>query len=492
MSLHDRTVSGILWNVSARIGQEGTGFLTTLVLARLLSPDAFGLLGMVIVFTGFISMFQNLGLGPSIIQDREISQEQLSGIFWLNMGFSALLAILTIGGAPLVSSFYNEPSITIIVMALTLNFPLSALAMVPDALLKKHMAFRKLAIIQNMATAVGSVVGITAAFTGMGVWALVWQGISHNFTKTLLEWIVVSWKPAWTLPYRKLKKQLQFGINLQAGSLLNYGSRNADDLLIGKVAGAGALGLYQMAYRLMLWPLQKVSGVVGEVMFPALSTIKNDKERVKRVFLRATRSIGFVTFPMVLGLWVIAPSAVYAVLGEKWAGVIPIFRVLCILGLTQSVATSTGWIFLSQGRTDIRLKLQIAFSALFIASFFIGIKWGAMGVAVCYTVASLLATPVQFQVAGRLINMTFRDVVHAVAGIFGCAAGMSALVFGLGYALPANWPHWAYPAVQVPFGIVVYAAFVQIFDLAAYHDLRGLLKEQRQQHQNRRKAVEAV
>ncbi|GBE06031.1 lipopolysaccharide biosynthesis protein WzxC [bacterium BMS3Abin10] len=487
MSLQDKTVSGILWSALARIGQEGMGFLTTLVLARLLSPDAFGLLGMVIVFTGFISMFQNLGLGPSIIQDREISQEQLSGIFWLNIGFSTLLALLTIGSAPLVSIFFNEPSITFIMMVLALNFPLSALAMVPDALLKKRMAFKKLAVIRNIATAVGSAVGITTAFMGMGVWALVWQGISHTFTKTLLEWIVVSWNPTWTLPYRKLKRQLQFGINLQAGSLLNYGSRNVDDLLIGKVIGASALGLYQMAYRLMLWPLQKVSGVVGEVMFPALSTIKDDTERVKSVFLRATRSIGFTTFPMVLGLWVIAPSAVYAVLGEKWAGVIPIFQVLCILGLTQSIATNTGWIFLSQGRTDIRLKLQIAFSTLFITSFIIGIHWGAMGVAVCYTVASLLATPIQFQVAGRLINMTFRDIVHAVASVFGCAVVMSVLVLGLGYVLPANWPHWAYLAVQVPFGIVVYVALVHIFDLTAYRDLRGLLEEQWQQHRNRKK-----
>ena len=478
MKLKDRTVSGIAWSVLTQVGTVGISFLTTFVLARLLSPDEFGLLGMATVFTGVIAVFRNLGLGASIVQDREISPEQLSGIFWLNGGVSVFLALITIASAPLVSRFYNKPSIASIMMTLSISLPLAALAMVPGALLTKRMAFKKLAFIRNMAMAAGSAIGITTAFMGFGVWALVFQRVTHTLASTLLQWIIVPWTPAWTLPYRKIKKQLHFGINLQAGSLLNYSSRNLDDLLIGKVVGAEALGTYQIAYRLMLWPLQKVSRVVGQVMFPALSTIQNDKERVKRVFLSAISSIALVTFPAVLGLWVVAPSAVRALLGEKWADVIPIFQVLCVLGLTQSIATNTGWIFLSQGRTDIRLKLQMGFSALFIVSFAIGINWGTIGVAACYAVANVLLTPIQFHVAGRLINMTFGDVVRAIAGIFGCAAGMATMVWTAGLLLPSDWPHWAYLAVQVPLGVTVYLASLYIFKVRAYGEVKATLIEQ--------------
>ena len=479
MNLKDKTVSGIYWNGLAQFAQELMGLLTTLILARLLSPDAFGLLGMVIVFLGFIAIFQNLGLGPSIVQDGEISQEQLSSIFWLNSILSIILVLLTIISAPLVSSFYDEPSATSIMIVLALNFPLSALAVVPDAMLKKHMMFKKLGIIQNIATALGSVVGIITAFMGFGVWALVWQGLISTFTRTILQWIIVPWSPTWNLSYHKIKRHLYFGINLQVGSLLNYCARNVDDLLIGKVIGSSTLGVYQMAYRLMLWPLQKVSGIVGEVMFPALSTIQGNKEHVKRIFLRVTGYIAFITFPMVLGILVIAPSVVYALLGERWVGVIPIFKVLCILGLTQSIATNTGWIFLSQGRTDIRLRLQLAFSTLFIISFFIGIRWGAIGVAACYTIASLLVTPIQFQIAGKLINMTFSDVYKKIIAILVCSILMAAIVFITNQFLISKFSNIFKLIIDLFVGILSYIFLIWIFKLEAAKKIFNLIKEQK-------------
>jgi PST family polysaccharide transporter len=476
--LKDKAISGIYWNGIAQFVHEGLGLLTTLILARLLSPDAFGLLAMVAVFVGFISVFQDLGLGPSIIQEQKFNQENLSSIFWLNLIFSLILFLLALLSAPLVSSFYGEPSIRSIMMVLGLTFPLSSLRMVHGAILARQMMFKKLALIKNISVTMGSATGITFALMGFGVWALVWQGLAHTLASALLHWVMVPWRPKWILSYKKVKRQLHFGINLQVGTILNHFTRNADDLLIGKFVGAGALGIYQMAYRLMLWPLQKVSRVVGEVMFPALSSIQDDMELVKSIFLKVTRSIALVTFPMVLGIWVTAPSIVHILLGEKWVGVIPIFQVLCILGVSQSIATNTGWIFLSQGRTDVRLKLQAAFSTLFIISFLIGVKWGAMGVAICYTIASLLTTPIQFRVAGRLIGMTFTDVVKAVSGVLICAVIMAACVLGLGQILPSKWPRWLNLMLQVSFGIIFYVSIIHIKQLKAYVDVKELLHEQ--------------
>ncbi|MHA2062056.1 MAG: oligosaccharide flippase family protein, partial [Candidatus Sifarchaeia archaeon] len=182
MYLKDKTISGIYWSGLAQFGQEGLGLLTTFILARMLSPDAFGLLAMVAVFVGFISIFQDPGLGSSIIQDQEYTQENLSSIFWLSVIFSLILFLLTILLAPLASSFYGQPSITSIMMVLALTFPLSSLGMVPGAILGKHMMFKKLAIIRNISVATGSFVGIALALMGFGVWALVWQRLTHILT----------------------------------------------------------------------------------------------------------------------------------------------------------------------------------------------------------------------------------------------------------------------------------------------------------------------
>jgi PST family polysaccharide transporter len=451
-------------------------FLVTLILARLLSPDAFGLLGMVTVFTGFIAIFKDLGLGSSIVQDLDVDQAQLSSLYWMNAIFAFLLLLITVAIAPLVATFYEQPAVAPIMMALSISFPLSALSMVHTALLRKQLRFRELAIVQNLATGIGGFVGVLMAFMGLGVWALVAQQLTNQFVKMVMEWRVVSWRPELSFSIRNIGAQLNFGITLQIGSVLVYSSRNVDDFLIGKVSGASVLGIYQMAYRLMLWPLQRVSNVIGQVMFPALSAIQKDKQRVKHAFLRAISVIALVTFPMVLGMWVVSRSAITVILGEKWTEVIPIFQVLCILGLVQSISTNTGWIFLSQGRTDVRLKLLGIFSVFYIASFVIGIQWGAMGVAICYTLVSIALTPFQLHVAGRLIDMSVKDVLEAVANIFACAAGMAILVLCLQYILPVEWPDWAFLLVQVPAGAAVYLALLHLFDVETYREARRYIR----------------
>jgi PST family polysaccharide transporter len=480
MSLKTKTFGGILWSIWARLSQDGLGFLTTLILARLLSPVTFGLLGIVTIFMGLIAILQDLGLGSSIVQAEEIDQEQLSGIFWFNLILSMLLVLLAVVSAPFVASFYDQPAIVPIMTALALNFPITALALIPNSLLRKRLMFKKLALIQSVATGLGSAVGITLAFIGLGVWALIWQQIAGNLTNVFLQILALPWWPSPKFSYPKIKKRLYFGLNLQISSIFNYGTRNADDFLISKVVGPESLGIYQMAYRMMLWPLEKVTYVVSQVMFPAMVTVQNDKERVKRVFLKSTSSIAMITYPMVFGIWVVAPSVVYTLLGEKWAGVIPIFQVLCVLGLTQSINANAGSILLTQGRSDLMLKLRIVFFAIYLTSFIIGVNWGSIGVAVCYTLTSLLLTPVYYRVIGQVVDMTFLEVLRAVAGVFFCALMMAVAVWGLKLLLPANLPHAVYLIIQIPFGVVLYGVLVHVFNLTVYRETRQLILEQLQ------------
>lgn len=474
-SLKARTVSGATWAGLGQMATQALGFLGTLVLARLLAPEDFGLLGMAVVFTGFLAIFQSLGLGSAIVQDRTLTGQQLSGLFWVNLLVTLLLAAIAVALAPLVAGFYGRPEVMGVIVVLAAAFPLAAVGMVPQALLTRDMDFRRLSMIDLVSQAVGLALGIALAAMGMGVWALVGQQVMAAAVTASLRWFSVPWRPGLALGLRRLTRPLGFGAQLQAGSVLGWGSRNIDDLLIGRFVGAAPLGIYQMAYRLMLWPIQSVSRVVGQVMFPALSAMEGDTGRVRRGFMRGTEVVALITFPAMIGAGVVAEAAIPLVLGPGWTAVVPVFEILCGLGLVQSVATNTGWIFLSQGRADVRLKLQLFMTPVLILSFVVGLRWGVVGVAGAYAVTSAVLIPIQLHVAGRLVGLRLGDIARPLARILGLALLMGLIVVGVGWATADLLPSWASLALQVSSGIAAYGWLVHRGRIPAYLELRRLL-----------------
>jgi O-antigen/teichoic acid export membrane protein len=222
-------------------------------------------------------------------------------------------------------------------------------------------------------------------------------------------------------------------------------------------------------------------------MFPALSRIQADKARIKRVYLRSISSIALITFPLMLGLLVVADSFILTIYGPKWGAVIPVLQILCMVGLLQSILSTIGWLYTSQGRTDLQLWWTVGGGLLTFLAFAIGVQWGVIGVAIAYAVRVYGTIYFAIAIPGKLINMTFFEVVKTVASIFGCAVVMAVLVWGVGLLLPLTWPHWAYLAVQVPFGALVYGGLVHLFKLRAYQDVQGILLEQWRLLHKRRK-----
>ncbi len=272
---------------------------------------------------------------------------------------------------------------------------------------------------------------------------------------------------------------LGFSGNLTGFKVFNYWVRKADDLLVGRFLGSQALGLYTRAYQVMLFPLQRISRVIGKVMFPALSKIQDDKERAKRAYLRSISIIALLTFPMMLGLLVTAEHLVLAILGAQWEGIIVLLRFLAVVGMAQSIGTTTGWIFQSQGKTDWQFRWGIVSGVITIVAFIIGIRWGLLGIVVAYTIRSFpINFLVSFFIVGRLINMSLSEVIKSVSGIFACASLMVSVVWPLGLFLPESYSHWLYILIQVPTGVVVYFLLVNLFRLDAYMDSVNLLREQ--------------
>ena len=480
VSLRQKTIMGIGWTTVAQIGKQVLQFIISTILARLLTPQDFGLVGIIVVFTGFAKLFGELGFSAALIQRENLEERHYSSIFWLNLMAGLILTGLIMYIAPFVATFYNEPRLAPLAMLIAVNLLINSLNMVQNAILNRVMDFRWLALIEIATVIVAGVVAIVLAMTGYGVWSLAWQMLAASSITAVGLWCVTDWRPHLLFNLSAVAELLGFSANLLGFNVFNYWVRQGDNLLVGKFIGTAALGIYTRAYSIMSLPVSQVTGVLSRVMFPALSRVQNDKACVKRIYLRALGLIALITFPLMMGLMVVADHFVLALFGSKWSAVIPLLWIFSLSGMVQSISGTVGWIYTSQGRTDWMFKWVLGAGTLLIGSFIVGIWIGkveAVAASYAFSESVVLLYPA-FAIPGRLIGMTFSEVIRSVAGIFGCASGMAVVVWTLGLLLPSNCPHWGYLAIQVPFGAFVYLAILHLFRVRAYREVKALLIEQ--------------
>ncbi len=477
MFSREKTLSGIAWNAASRVLNIGLQFVITIFLARLLTPADFGLIGMIIVFTGFAHVLSDPGFASALIQKKDIDESHLSSVFWLNILLGILLSVFFLSLSTFVAGFYNEPRLSAIVALIASIFFIQSFKMVPLTLLIRSLEFRKLAVVDTITTLFAGVTAIVLALSGRGVWSLAWQAVVSAFASMIIVWLVSGWKPRLLFEFGAIRELLKFSMNLFGFNVCNYWARNIDNLLIGKFIGSAGLGIYSRAYDILLMPVNQISATVGQVMFPSLSKIKDDKERFRDVYLEAMSGVAFIAFPLMMGLFVVADSFVLALYGEKWSQMIPIVKVFCLLGVIYSIAATAGWIYNSQGRTDLFFRWGLFSNAVVAASIIVGVIIGTpVAVALCFAIASgIIHIYPNFSIPGRLIGLNLRDVVKGVSNIIACSVLMAGGVWVLGSMLNPSWAAWARVAVQVPFGIVLYILLSHVLQVRAYIHLRGHL-----------------
>jgi len=468
-------VSGLGWSAATQILGKGLQFVTTIALARLLSPGEFGLIGMVVVITGFAASIADAGLGASIIQRQSLSDDHLSSVFWLNLALGSALTLLFIASASLIAGFYNEPELRPLVVAMAFIFLLGSLTIVQYALLQKSLEFRSRFWIETVVIVVSAVVALAMALGGAGVWSLVGQALSGTFARVVMVWRLSDWRPRWSFDLAAIKTLLGFGGHLVVFNVIVYCAQNFDKLVIGHQIGSTALGIYSLADRWMRLPLDNVTSITSTVMFPALSSLQDNVESVQRAYLRGNRMIALVTFPMMLGMSVLAEPLVLVFFGERWRGAITIARLLCFAGLAQSVYNTASWIFLSRGRPDILFRLGVLSMLTRIGGVILGTPWGLLGIAWAYVLGGyLFLLYPTWSSAARIIGLTFADLLRCVAPPFFCAVPMAAVIWLLNEALTLEHPYWV-RLLLVPIGIVIYGVLIRTFRLKAWNDLRDLI-----------------
>lgn len=407
----EKTKQGVVWSFINNGGIQIFRLITTFLLVRLISPKEFGQIGMITIFSEFAAIFISFGFSNALIQKKDISQQDINTTFVFNCTLGFILCLLFFLCAPYIAIFYDEPVLESLTKSISVIFLLTSVSGVNNAIAIKNLNFKTIAIINLLSVIISSILAIVLAYLKYGVWALIIQLICFETLKTLLYLKLLPVSQKFSFSKKSFGSMLHFGANVAGDSIINYWSRNADNLLIAKMLGESALGLYTKAYGIMLLPLTNISRVIGQVMFPSFSLIQDNKQEIKRIYLKATNLISFVTFPMMAGLAVLANEFTLSFFGNEWAEIIPLIRVLSVVGAIQSILTLNGTIYNSLSRPDIAFKITIVYSIIFIVGFFYGIRWnGLNGLAIIYSILVVVGAIPNFYFAGRLINVSLIEM----------------------------------------------------------------------------------
>ncbi len=469
---------GVRWSAIAAWGQQAIQFGIGIVLARLLMPRDYGLLAMATVFIGFIGIFKTMGFHTAIIQRRQISDALLSSLYYFILAVAGLLTVVAVAAAPIAAWIYREPRVMPVMAVLGIGFLLSAPGLMPFAVLSRQMRFGRLAVVELTSVVIGGGVAIALAVAGSGVWALAIGSLAGTAACTLLYQALSQWRPRLIFRWAEIRTVFSFGANLTGFGIFNYFARNADKFIIGAFLGLIPLGYYSLAYGILLKPRDAVTSVLMRVLFPAFSRMQDDDERLKAAYLRACGAIAFVTFPMMLGLAVMAHPFVEVVLGEKWLPAVPLIWLLAPLGMIQSVSGTAGQIYLAKGRADYYFRLGVLDGALHVIGFLVGVGWGVFGVAVAYCITSAISIPIYFGFAARLVGLRWQELLKAFAPIASSASTMALVVWVGHHALEnMNLPDGLALLASIVLGVVLYGTIVLYTRPPALQDLARLMPE---------------
>lgn len=387
---------------------------STMILARILKPQDYGMMAMVVAVTGLASVLSNLGLSTATIQRAEINHEQVSTLFWINAGVGALVTLVVASLSPVVAWFYQTPDLVWMMLALSCNFFINSLAVQHQALLNRQMKFYSLAKIQVLSTLIGIGVAIVAARHGFGYWALVLHSITIAATSVVGTWFASGWVPG--LPKRNagVKSMVKFGSDIVGFNIINYFARNLDNILIGRYHGSAVLGLYSKAYQLLMMPITNLRDPMTRVAMPALSRLQHDPEQYRKYYLKCIALLSFVSMPLVVFMFSCSDQFISLLLGVQWLGASELFKILAIAAFIQPLVGTGGMVLLSTGRGRRYFVLGAVNAVLVSLSFVLGLPWGAKGVATAYVVANyvLLVPTLFYSFKGTSIRI--KDFIIAI------------------------------------------------------------------------------
>ena len=468
-SLRKRAIKGVFWTSIETVGARSVQFVIGIVLARLLLPKEFGLIGMLAIFMAIAQVFLDSGFGSALIQKQNATQVDICSIFYFNIAVGLATSGLLCLAAPLISSFYNQPSLIPLTRVLSLTIVFNSLGLIQNTFFRKIIDFRVVTMATLIAGVLSGSIGISLAIYGYGVWSLAVQQVSSTLFRTVVLWFMSSWRPALIFSFRSLKEMFGFGSRILASGLLNQTFNNIYLLVIGKVFSATELGFFTRAQRFQELPSQSLSGIITKVTFPVFSSIQDDPDRLKRGMKKALTSLVLINFPMMIGLAVVSRPLIIVLLTEKWLGCVWYLQLLCMSGMMYPLHVMNLNVLQSLGRSDLFLRLEIIKKIFIVINIAVTWRWGIQTMIMGQVVVSVISYYLNCYYNGILIGYSICEQLRDLAAYFTAAVLMGIGIHGLVYIPFQNIGLLL--VTQIVVGIVLYSAICRMCKFSAFMEL---------------------
>ena len=474
-----KVISSLFWKFMERGGTQGIQFLVQIILARLLAPEQFGTIALVMVFINLARVFVQSGFNTALIQKKDADEIDFSSVFYLSIAVAGVLYFLIYLISPLIAGFYDDHTLIPVLRVLSLTLFFGAYNSIQNAYIARNLMFKKLFISSLGAMFFSGILGIIAAYQGLGIWALIIQQLANQISITVILMFVVNWKPKLVFSFDRVTVLFSYGGKLLASQLMNVLYHDLRTLIIGRVYTPSMLGYYSRGQQFPRVLVSNIDGSIQSVMLPTLAVHQDNRKRVKEVMRRAIMSSSFLVFPMMFGMAVVAEPLVKVVLTDKWLPATPFLQIFCMSYALMPIHTANLQAINALGRSDIFLKLEIIKKILGLVALAASLPFGVYALAIGQIVIGLMFTFVNAYPNKRLLNYSYLEQWMDIGPSLLISVSMGILIYPIGYLSLAAWQILF---LQVIVGGVSYFCLARFFDLEAFRYLFTTIKQMISSH----------
>ncbi|MGP6146539.1 lipopolysaccharide biosynthesis protein [Jeotgalibaca sp. A122] len=469
-----KVINSLFWKLMERGGTQGLQFVVQIILARLLEPEQYGIISIITVFIAIANVFVQSGFNTALIQKKEVNETDYSSVFYLSLAISVVLYISLFFTAPLIADFYSMAQLVPVIRVLSITLIIGTITSIQNAVISRNMEFRKLFTSSLGATLISAVVGITMAYSGYGVWALVAQQLTNQIAITFILWVTVDWRPKLLFSFKRVKVLFSFSSKLLISQLLDTLYNNLRNLIIGRLYAPVILGYYNRGEQFPSLIVTNVDSSIQSVMLPALSSQQDNRKRMKDMMRRSIVTSSFLVFPMMIGLAVIAKPMVSIILTDKWLPSVPYIQIFSLSYALRPIHTSNLQAINALGRSDIFLRLEIVKKTMGIIVLAISVNYGVYAIALGAILTSVISSFINAYPNRALLDYSYLDQVKDIMPSFLLALSMGVFIYGVQFL---DIPVPLVLILQIFAGTVFYFGVAKLLKMETYEYLFKTIKE---------------
>ncbi len=470
----NKVISGLFWKFMERICAQFVSFFITILLARILMPEDYGIVSMILVFITIADVFVTSGFSSSLIQKKDADEKDFSTMFYLSLISAILIYIILYLLAPYIAKFYEMPNLSLILRVLALKLPIASIHSIQHAYVSKKLIFKKFFFSTLIGTIISGIVGVIMAYKGFGVWALVAQYLTNSFIDTAVLFITVPWRPKLLFSLKNASKMIKYGSKVTAAELISNIYTELRALAIGKLYTSKDLAYYKRGNQFPELIINNIDSSMGSVLFPAISNNNTSKENVKNITRKAIKLSTYLIFPIMAGMFAVSRPLINVLLTEKWAMAIGFMQIQCIVQMTKPISTANNQAIKALGRSDIFLKMEMFKKSIGLVLLFATMKISVKAIAYSMIVYSLIATIINIYPNKKLMNYSIKEQAKDFLPALFISTIMGIICYLFNYLYI---PNIVILLLQIIVGINIYVILSHVFQLEAYKTLVNYVRE---------------